>query len=169
MLGFLGINHCSDNIRREKVRGELYSAEFGINRRSECVDCQGFCQSRHTFEKYVSVREKPYEKVLNELFLAHYDLVHFHRESVHEGTFPLNAVVELFNVYAIHIFCFFNIFLVYICLLIGHIRPVCSLFEYKSILKNLIKNISLYFLLIGHIRPVCSLCVVNFAYLCIKM
>ena len=78
LLGFLGINHCSDDIRRKKVRSELYSAEFGIHRRRQSVDCQGFCQSRHTFEKYVSVREKPYEKVLNELFLAHYDLVHFH-------------------------------------------------------------------------------------------
>ena len=31
-----------------------------------------------------------------------------------------------------------NIFLVHIYFLIGHIRPVCSLFENESVLKNLV-------------------------------
>lgn len=32
-----------------------------------------------------------------------------------------------------------NIFWVYVVFLIGHIHPVCSLFEKQSILKNLIQ------------------------------
>ena len=38
-----------------------------------------------------------------------------------------------------------NIFLVHIHFLIGHIRPVCSLFENESVLKNLIQIESFVF------------------------
>ena len=46
----------------------------------------------------MSVGEQAYEQVFDELLLAHDDLVHLHREYVHECAFALDAVIQFLDV-----------------------------------------------------------------------
>ena len=50
----------------------------------------------------MSVCEKSYEKILNKVLLADYHFVHLHRKYVHKRAFPLDAVIQFFDVYALH-------------------------------------------------------------------
>ena len=102
LLALLRIDHRPYHIRRQEVRSELYPAELGVHCRRKRIDGQGFRQSRNTFEQDMSVGEKPYQQILHKMLLPHDDLVHLHSEDVHERTFALNAVIQFFNVYALH-------------------------------------------------------------------
>ena len=62
----------------------------------------GLRQARNTLEKDVSVGEKAYEEILHQMLLSDYDLVHLHCQDVHEGALPLDAVIQFFDVYALH-------------------------------------------------------------------
>ena len=55
LLGFGAVNHCTDDIGRQQIGGELNSAEPCVDGLRQCVNCQCFGQSRKTFEKNVSV------------------------------------------------------------------------------------------------------------------
>ena len=50
----------------------------------------------------MAVSEEAYEQVLHQLFLSDNDLSHFHGEKVHEGAFPLDAVIEFLDINTIH-------------------------------------------------------------------
>ena len=50
----------------------------------------------------MTIGEKADQKVLHKLFLTNDDLIHLHRQEIHKGAFPLNAVVQFFYVYAFH-------------------------------------------------------------------
>ena len=54
----------------------------------------------------MAVSEEADEQVLHQLFLSDNDLSHFHGEKVHEGAFPLDAVIEFLDINTIHHLCY---------------------------------------------------------------
>ena len=89
----LGVYQGSGEVCRQQVRSKLNPAEPGIYNFCQCADSQCFCETRHTFEQYVSVREEGNHQVLDKVFLSDYDLAHFEREQVSECALVLDAVV----------------------------------------------------------------------------
>ena len=102
LLALLRIDHRAYDIGRKQVRSKLDPAELRIHRRRKRVDGQRLCQTGHTFEQDMPIREEADQQILYQMLLPHYDLVHLHCEDVHERTFTLNAVIQFFNVYALH-------------------------------------------------------------------
>ena len=102
LLILLGVDQCSQDIGRQEVRGELDSAEPGIHRLRQCIDSQSLGQSRHTFEKNVSISQETNEKVLHKLLLADNDLSHLKGKKVHEGAFLLDPLIQFFYIDTVH-------------------------------------------------------------------
>ena len=49
VLVFLTINHSTDYVGRQQIRGKLNTAKVGINKLCQSFYCKGFGQSRYTF------------------------------------------------------------------------------------------------------------------------
>ena len=50
----------------------------------------------------MAIGKKSYQKILHKMLLTYDDLIHLHGQNVHKRALSLNAVVQFFNVYAIH-------------------------------------------------------------------
>ena len=47
----------------------------------------------------MAIRQKANEKTFYQVFLAYDDLIHTHRQGIHERTLALNALLKLANIY----------------------------------------------------------------------
>ena len=54
----------------------------------------------------MSIGQETYEQILNKMLLPYNHLSHLHRQDIHKGTLTLDAVIQFFNVYALHKYIF---------------------------------------------------------------
>jgi hypothetical protein len=68
--GLLTVNHRPDQVRREKIRGELNAAETGVQNIGEAFHRQRLGKTRHAFEQNVTACEDSRQQPVYHRLLA---------------------------------------------------------------------------------------------------
>ena len=101
LLFCLTVHHRTHDVGGEQVGRKLYAVVLGVDKRCQCFNSKGLCQSGHTFEQNVSVGKQTYHQRIDQMLLPDDDLVHAHRNHIDKRTFARNQLVQFPNIYCL--------------------------------------------------------------------
>src|SRR5205823_5582043 len=81
------------DIRRQHVGSKLEPGKFSVDATGQRFDREGFCQSRHTFQQYMTVSQQPDHQPFHQIGLADYHSPDLAKEWAHEGAGLLDLIV----------------------------------------------------------------------------
>jgi len=88
---------CADHIGGEHVGSKLQALEFDVDARGEGLNRKGLGQTRHAFQKHVTIGEQANDQPLHKISLADDDLADFIQQGAHKRARLLHFLIDRAN------------------------------------------------------------------------